>query len=160
MERVRPRETTFNTRGRSHGEQSLGLNERTHLHVESLSIELDLMRLHDLLDRLADVAQPDVDPRLFYTTLRRLSHCEQKRVVPRRESLRERAVYDAPVDLRAEIKFDDVVSLDDGFVAAVRGPVRGDVVPRATGRERDPCLEPALLDQRSHRDLQALAHVN
>eukprot|EP00982_Pelagococcus_subviridis_P008938 30890-Pelagococcus_subviridis.AAC.9 len=30
MERVRPRETTFNTRGRSHGEQSLGLNEQTH----------------------------------------------------------------------------------------------------------------------------------
>ena len=64
------------------------------------------------------------------------------------------------VDLRAEIKLDDVVFVDDGVVASVRGPVRGDVVPRATGRERDPGLEPALLDQRSHRVLQALAHVN
>jgi hypothetical protein len=41
------------------------------------------------------------------------------------------------VDLRAEVKLDDVVFVDDGVVASVRGPVRGDVVLAAPGGERD-----------------------
>jgi hypothetical protein len=41
------------------------------------------------------------------------------------------------VDLCAEVKLDDVVFVDDGVVASVRGPVRGDVVLAAPGGKRD-----------------------
>ena len=51
------------------------------------------------------------------------------------------------VDLRAEVKLDDVVFVDDGVVASVRGPVRGDVVLAAPGGERDAGFESSFLDQ-------------
>ena len=88
------------------------------------------MRLHRLLDGLADVAQAHVDPRL------RIPHSVASRTASGapsasvHERLRERAVDDPPVDLRAEVELDDVVRVDDGGVPAVGGPVRGDVVLR------------------------------
>jgi hypothetical protein len=51
------------------------------------------------------------------------------------------------VDLRAEIKLDDVVFVDDGVVASVRGPVRGDVVLAAPGGKRDAGFQSSFFDQ-------------
>ena len=51
------------------------------------------------------------------------------------------------VDVRAEVDLTDVVILQHRLITRVRGPVGGDVVERAAGRERDARLEAVLLHQ-------------
>ena len=125
-----------------------------------LAVNFHGVRLHHLLDGLADVAQADVDPRLLDPALRRLAHCVEERVVHVVEGLGERAVDDPAVDLRPEVEFDDVIFIDDRGIPAVGGPVRGDVVLRTAGGKRDPGFESARLDELPDRVFQRLAHVD
>lgn len=63
----------------------------------------------DLLHRSTDVTQPGVDARSLDAGLCSFLHSLHKRVVARIEVQRERAVYDSPVYVRAEIYLDDII---------------------------------------------------
>mmetsp|Transcript_18129 Transcript_18129/g.45832 ORF Transcript_18129/g.45832 Transcript_18129/m.45832 type:complete len:357 (+) Transcript_18129:424-1494(+) len=100
-------------------------------------VELDLERLHRLLDRGADLVEPRVDPGLPHAHPRRLPHRVDQRVVPRVEMDGERGVNYPPVHLRAKVELHHVVVTQNGIVALVGGVVRGDVVEGASRGEGD-----------------------
>mmetsp|Transcript_19793 Transcript_19793/g.40677 ORF Transcript_19793/g.40677 Transcript_19793/m.40677 type:complete len:326 (-) Transcript_19793:70-1047(-) len=127
---------------------------------EGLAVQFHLVALHDLLDGLADVAQPDVDARGANSRVGGFLDGLQERIVAGVEGHGPRAVDDPPVDLRAEIDFHDVVVLKHGVVAVVGRVVRRHVVERAAGGEADAAAEAVFLDQLAIQILEAGAHVD
>ena len=73
------------------------------LHGVGLAVELDLVRLHHLLHCGADIAQPDVDSRLPDSGVCRLLDRGEQRFELGIERHGERAVDDAPADVRAKV---------------------------------------------------------
>ena len=120
------------------------------LHRVHLTIQLHLIRLHDLLDGLSDIAQPHVDAGLFDPCVGRLTHCIHQRVVLGILVPREGTVDDAAIDMCPKIEFDDIIRLKDRLVAAVRGPVSRDVIDGASGRKSDAPVRILGPDQLTH----------
>ena len=124
-----------------------------------LAVELDLVRLHHLLHRGADVAQPDVDAGLPDPGVRRLPDRRQQGVELGVERHGERAVDDAPADVRAKVQLHHVAVLEHRLVARVGRPVRCHVVQRTPRRERDAGVQAVCLDEGAHAVLEPLAEL-
>mmetsp|Transcript_8318 Transcript_8318/g.20659 ORF Transcript_8318/g.20659 Transcript_8318/m.20659 type:complete len:370 (+) Transcript_8318:1018-2127(+) len=126
----------------------------------SLPVNLDFIRLHDLLNRGTNVAQAHVDACLPYSRVGGLLDGLGKVVVTRILVPRERTIDDPPVDVRSKIELHDVVLLQNGRVPRVRSPVRGHVVDAAAGWEGDSSVRVVVLDQFADLVLQLLAQVD
>lgn len=100
-----------------------------------LTVDLDLVALHDLLDDGANVAHAHVDTGLLDTSVGGGLDGLEKRVVAGVEGDGESAVDDAAVDVHTEIHLHDVVLLKNHLVAGVGGVVRRAVVDGQTSRE-------------------------
>lgn len=83
----------------------------------SLTVNFHLVRLHDLLNGLPNVTQPDVDAGSLDTRVGGLLHGLQQLVIAWVECQREGAVDDASVDVRAKIYLDYVVILQYGRIS-------------------------------------------
>mmetsp|Transcript_36851 Transcript_36851/g.83100 ORF Transcript_36851/g.83100 Transcript_36851/m.83100 type:complete len:333 (+) Transcript_36851:849-1847(+) len=130
------------------------------LHGVDLSVDLNLVGLHDFLDSLADIAQSHVDACLLDAGIGRLLDRLGQRVVAGVEVVGESAVDDPPVDVSAEVELDNVVVLQHGLVSSVGCPVSRHMVDAATSGEGDAALGELVLDELSHFVLQLLAEID
>jgi hypothetical protein len=110
------------------------------LHGVHLAVQLNLVRLHHLLHRAADVADAHVDARSVDARVGGGLHSLHQRVVAGVEVDGHRTVDDPPVHVRPEIQLHHVACAQHRVVTAVGRVVRSHVVQRAAGGEGDASL--------------------
>ena len=108
------------------------------------AVQLKLVRLHDFLNGLANIAQSNVDTGRLDAGVRRLLDRLQQIVVLLIERQRERTVHNATVHVHTEIDLTDVIVVQHGLIATVRCVVSSAVVQRATGRKSQTGLQTFL----------------
>lgn len=77
------------------------------------SANLHFVRLHHLLNRISNVAHPDIDASLPDTSIRGIFDCLEQTIPCRLKVHCERGVNDSPVDMHAEVDLEDIVLLQD-----------------------------------------------
>jgi len=105
------------------------------LYLVCFPVELNLVRLHNLLNRFSNVTQANVDSSRLDASVGRIADRLEKLVVLLVEGKRKRAVDDAPVDVSAKINFANIVVAENRLVARIWCIVSSAMVGRASGRK-------------------------
>lgn len=135
--------------------QSLAYLDRIHL-----SIELNLITLHNLLNTLTDITQSNINPSSLDPRLGPLLHSLQERIKLGIKTNRPGTVNNPPVNLRPEVDLHNIIVLQHGVISTIGCIVRRDVIDTASSGEADAPVQPVLLHERSIAFLEPLAHVD
>lgn len=93
-----------------------------------LSLDLNLIRFHGLLDQRSDIPKPDIDAGLLDAGIGGILDSLEKLIVRRVESYSEGCIDDSTVDVRTEVDLADIVIADYRVVSRVGRVVGGHVV--------------------------------
>lgn len=108
---------------------------------------LNLVRLHNLLNSTSYFTQPRVNSSLHQSCVSRVFHSLQQLIIGRIEGHSKRAVDYSTLYLRPEIYLTDIIISDNSVVPRIRSIVSSHVVQRTSCRKRNARLQPLLRSQ-------------
>jgi hypothetical protein len=129
------------------------------LDLDALLVELDLVRLHDLLDGGADVAETHVDAGGANAGVGGVLNGVEERLELGVGRPGPGAVDDAAVDVHAKVDLHDIGGSETSRVAGVGRVVSGDIVQGAASGKGDAGVQSVLLDELARETLERLADV-
>mmetsp|Transcript_9384 Transcript_9384/g.13915 ORF Transcript_9384/g.13915 Transcript_9384/m.13915 type:complete len:213 (-) Transcript_9384:331-969(-) len=124
-----------------------------------LSIQLNLITFHHLLNSLANIAKTHVNSSRLDTSLSRLLHSFQQWIVSRIERNRKCTVNDSTVNLRAKVNLHHIIILQYSIVTRIWSVMGSDVINAAAGGKANAATKPFFHHQLTILSLQHLAHI-
>eukprot|EP00038_Savillea_parva_P020370 m.31129 g.31129 ORF g.31129 m.31129 type:complete len:321 (-) comp4776_c0_seq1:34-996(-) len=123
------------------------------------AVQFELVRLHDFLNLLTNVAELDVDTSRLDARVGGVLDGLEQLIVLWIEGDGPRTVNDAPVDVSAKVNLANVIVSQDRLVALVGCPVGSAVIERDARGKRKTSMKPVFSNQLPRLGFKTLSNV-
>mmetsp|Transcript_12058 Transcript_12058/g.14162 ORF Transcript_12058/g.14162 Transcript_12058/m.14162 type:complete len:338 (+) Transcript_12058:625-1638(+) len=127
---------------------------------KDLPPNLHLIALHNLLNRLSNITQPNINPCLTNPRISSLLHRLQQRIIHRIKTNRPRRVNNPPINLTPKIHLHHIIILQHGVIPGIRRIMRRHVVDTTPSRKPNTTFEPVLTNELPVLVLESFAHIS